>query len=441
MLKQIEDFCQEYNMLHSGDRVLVCVSGGADSMCLLHVMRALAPKYGLQVFAAHYNHNLRGAESDGDEAFVREYCEKLGIPLFVGSGDVSATAEKLRRGTEETARQMRYAFFFRTAGLEGMDRVATAHTGDDDIETVLMRLTRGTGLRGLCGIPPTRGKLIRPLLELTRADIEAYNAENGVPHREDSSNSSDDYTRNRIRHAVVPVLRELNPALSVAGMTRLLRRDEEYLDGLARAFIRENSIVDALPAPEVLALPYPVASRVIRDFCGGELTRDHVDRVLDLMRSPDPSAKLDIPGSRLRREYSTVVKGDAPARSFPPTPVILDSSVIIEGTDFTVTCEECAFSGGIYNSLTTFYIKRDKIAGKLIVRPRSSGDTLTLSGGTVSLKKIMIDRKIPRSRRDAIPVVADDSGPLAVWSLGQNVKYLPALGEPAIKIEIEERKR
>ncbi len=436
MLKKIEKFCQEYNMLPEGGSVLACVSGGTDSMCLLHVLRALAPKYDLRLYAAHYNHNLRGAESDGDEAFVREQCEKLGVPLITGSGDVAAEAARLGRGIEETARDMRYAFFFRTAGLEKIDRVATAHNCDDNLETVLLRLARGTGLRGLCGIPPVRGKLIRPLLNVTRAEIEVFNLENSVPHREDSTNLSDDYARNRVRHSVAPVLKELNPALNITPMTELLRADADYLDSLARSFL--DGADGSLDVEKLLSLPRPVAARAVRLFCNAELSRAHVEQVLRLAGSPDPSAELSLPNVKLRREYGKIVRVTEGAPAFEEIFLTLDSPVIISGTDFTVFCKECVFERGIYNSLTTFYVKRDKIVGALRARPRRTGDSLRLRGGTRSLKKLMIDKKIPRALRDKIPVIADGRGPVAVWSVGQDISYLPAPGEPAIEIKIEE---
>lgn len=437
-LKKISDFCQQYGMLSPGASVLVCVSGGTDSMCLLDVLRRLSEEVGFPLFAAHYNHNLRGAESDGDEAFVREHCEKMGVPLFVGSGDVSGRARERGAGLEETAREMRYAFFMKTAGEREIDRVATAHNADDNLETVLMRVTRGTGLRGLCGIPPLRGKLIRPLLRVSREEIEGYNLENGVPHREDSSNRSEDYTRNLLRHRVLPVLREINPAVSVTEMTRLLREDEGYLDGLAGDFLKENLSGGGLPVEKLASLPRPVASRVLRRFCGMGLSADHVEALMALVRSGGPASSLDLPGVTVRREYGVLTLGKAESATFDPVTIPLDRRGIIEVTGFHVICENIEKSAGIYNSLTSFLIKRDKIVGKLQVRPRAVGDRLTLQGkpGSRSLKKLLIDQKIPRHLRECLPVIADDSGAIAVYGLGQDISTLPALGEPAVRIEI-----
>ncbi len=439
-LKKVTGFCEQYGMLSPGAPVLVCVSGGTDSMCLLHVLHGLSEELGFPLFAAHYNHNLRGAESDADEAFVREACEKMSVPLFVGSGDVASEARRRGAGVEETARELRYAFFFRIAGENGLSRVATAHNADDDLETVLMRLARGTGLRGLCGIPPVRGRLIRPLLGVSREEIEAYNLENGVPHREDSTNERDDYTRNLLRHRVVPVLRKINPAVSVTEMTALLREDEAYLDGLARKFIEENLSEGGLPAEELRALPRPVRSRVLRRFCGAGLTGAHVAALTELLENGGTVWSLDLPGVTVRREYGSLKLGKAESAAFEPAMIPLDRRGIIDVAGFHVICEIMTAPGtGIYNSLTSFLIKRDKIVGNLKVRPRLPGDRLTLPGrpGGKSLKRLLIDGKIPRHLRDGLPVLSDDEKVLAVYGLGQDVSTLPAVGEPAVKIEIQ----
>lgn len=426
-------------MLPQGGSVLAGVSGGTDSMCLLDALHKLSGPMGFELHAAHFNHRLRGEESDGDEAFVREVCAKLGVPLHVGAGNVAAEAERRRQGIEETARDMRYAFFFRTAGELHLSRVAVAHNADDDLETVLMRLVRGTGLRGLGGIPPVRGKLIRPLLGVTRAEIEAYNRENGVAHREDSTNLEDGCVRNILRHRVVPVFKELNPALNVTAMTALLREDEAYLEGLARAFLAGQE-EGSLDTATLLALPRPVAARAVRLFCGRELESAHVEAVLALAGSADPSAKVSLPGMRLRREYGRIVAdGGEEEVSFEPFEAPLDKAVIIDEAGLVVTAEKTVLRGGIYNSLTTFPMKWDKIVGKLTVRPRQAGDAIRLGGMSRSLKKLLIDRKVPRSRRALLPVIADGRGVIAVYGVGMDRDYRPEEGDPAIIIKIEER--
>ena len=195
-------------LLPPGSKVLCAVSGGADSMCLLHM---LSQREDISLVAAHFNHQLRGEEADRDEGFVREVCEQWGIPLSVGRGDVEAFARREKLSIEEAGRTLRYTFLFRTAEEENCGLIATAHNAEDNAETLLLHLLRGSGLQGLTGISPRLHQLVRPLLTTSRREIEAYLSEYGVPHMEDSTNSNDSYTRNRVRHQLIPLLEEMNP--------------------------------------------------------------------------------------------------------------------------------------------------------------------------------------------------------------------------------------
>ncbi len=219
-----------------GARVLCAVSGGVDSIYLLYRMTELAAQRGFTVGCAHFNHGLRGAESDRDEAFVRTQCAHLGVPFYAGRGDVASVRGM---GTEGAARQLRYAFLTDCAAAHGYDWIATAHTADDNAETLLLNLARGCGLRGLTGIPPQRGKLLRPMLDTTRAEAEAYLAAHGIAHVDDSTNASDAYARNRVRHHAVPALESVNAAFvqHAADTAALLREDERFLGGLAAEFL------------------------------------------------------------------------------------------------------------------------------------------------------------------------------------------------------------
>ena len=222
--------------LSPGSALVCAVSGGADSVALLHCLRALSEELGFSLTAAHFNHCLRGEESDGDEAFVRDLCGKWGIPLTVGRGDAAKRARETGESLEEAARALRHGFLSAQPGL-----IATAHNADDQVETVLINLLRGTGLKGLCGMEPQSGRIVRPLLTVTRVEILAYLQENGLSWREDSSNFEDDALRNRLRHHVIPLFRQENPSLAatVARSTAILRRDEAHLEARRRrSFIK-----------------------------------------------------------------------------------------------------------------------------------------------------------------------------------------------------------
>ena len=221
------------NMLKKGDNVIVALSGGADSVCLLHVMKQLEEELGFSLSACHINHNLRGAESDSDSAFAESLCRRLSVPVSVFSVDVLG-AQKKHSSVEECARELRYEVFGRLAE-EKDAKIATAHNANDNAETVLLNLLRGTGLKGLCGIPAKRDYIIRPLLGVTRAEIEAFCSENALEYVTDKTNFSTDYTRNKIRLEILPKLIEINPSLlgGIARMTGNLTEDSVFLEQLA----------------------------------------------------------------------------------------------------------------------------------------------------------------------------------------------------------------
>ena len=226
MLNNLRSFNHTHRLIEKGDRIVCAVSGGADSMALLWSLYLLKEEWELELSAAHFNHHLRGGESDRDEQFVRDFCQSYGIPLYVGN----ATVKPGKKGLEAAAREARYAFLRTLPG-----KIATAHTADDNAETILLHLVRGTGLKGLGGIMPRNGNVIRPLLSVTRAQVEALLEEYCVSHIEDSSNETDQFLRNRLRHGVMPLLRQENPRIAenLSAMALRLRQDEEALSSMA----------------------------------------------------------------------------------------------------------------------------------------------------------------------------------------------------------------
>lgn len=435
--ERLESFWEKYDMLPPGSRVLCAVSGGADSVCMLHL---LSRRNDISVFCAHYNHQLRGGESDRDEAFVRSLCGDLGIECVCGRGDVSARAKEMRLGTEEAARKLRYEFLEMSAGKLGADRIATAHNADDNAETVLLNLARGTGLSGLCGIPPVRGKIIRPLLLWSREDIMAYLDKNGLEHVEDSTNGSDDYSRNRLRHHVLPVLREINSGAS-ANISRacgLLREDEAYLSGCAQSFIDEELRDGCIPVSRLMKLPESVIMRVFRKLCGPSLGENHARALLDICRGGRTHAAADIPGRRAVKDRDRLIFTAVPPGSIAERELRPGQTLEIPEAAVKIICEHGIFHGEINKTFNTFLFKSESICGRISVASRHDGDKVELQGRKCvkSLKKLFLEAGIPLDRRGLIPVLYDEKGVIAVCGFGAAQRCRPQEGDSIIKAEV-----
>lgn len=443
MRDKVLRWCQENALFAPGQTVVCAVSGGADSVTMLHLLRSLQRELGVTVSAAHFNHRLRGAESDRDEAFVRKLCADWGVPLTAASGDAAARARETGESIEEAARNLRYAFF---ASLG--QSVATAHTADDNLETILLNFLRGTGLTGLGGIPPKRDFLVRPILCCTRQEVLAYLDAHRLPHVEDSTNAADDCVRNRLRHNVLPLLKAENPSLAETALrtAQLLRQDDGFLDRLAEAALQTASAgTMAWRCDALRAEPDAVRTRAIRAMLQTihipKLSHAHIEAVDQLLFTDDPSARTSLPnGWEAQREYGRLrLARTADTDTFAPVPLSPGTSVHIPELGLVIRCE---FTKNFAKNLPgtfTFACRCDMIEPTkgLLVRPRRTGDTIRLPGGTKTLKKWFIDWKIPAARRGLVPVLADEAGVLAVYGLGQNLDRAAAEGEPAILFCIE----
>lgn len=420
--------------------MLCAVSGGADSMCLLNMLLSKREELGIELEAAHYEHGFRGEESLEDARFVEDFCREKGIYCTVEHGKVAEYARENSQGTEEAARLLRYAFLEKTAGERGCDRIATAHNADDNAETLLFNLTRGAGLDGLCGIPPVRGSIVRPLLDMTRAEIEEYLAKNGIPHREDSSNAGDDYSRNLIRHRVTPVLRELNPRFSESAFrtAELMRRDADYLDATARAFISGNFDGESLPRTALAELHPAISGRVIRILCPKSLSRSHVEAALELCRGSSLGF-LDLPGIRLSREQGRIYFGVSEHPVLSERELIPGETLSIPEAGLRIHSSFGRDGGEINDLFKTYLFKFDGICGKMFVTPRKNGDKISPAGRncTKSLKSLFNESHLTQRQRDLTPIIRDDRGVLAVCGLAVDKRIAAGEKDRVLKIQIE----
>ncbi len=454
MKAKLRTLCAQYDMLPEGAHVLCAVSGGADSMCLLHLLRAVAEDWGFTLQAAHFNHRLRGEDSLQDEEFVRTQCEAWGIPLLCERADVAAEAGKAGRGVEETARRLRYEFLERAAKQCGAGRIATAHTANDNAETMLFHLVRGAGLQGLTGIPPKRGIVVRPLLACTRDEVEEYCAKNSVPHVEDATNQDQTFTRNYLRHTVLPALKQVNPRTveHLADAAQHLRVDQDYLEERAREVAdRSCETESGLTIPtRVLRETHPaIAGRAVRILMSRAGIRSngaaaHVDAVLELCRGEDPSGRCDLPGVIVRRMYDKLVFIPSEERLETPSSAVLqqDTTTAYGATGWEIFCRKTICPEAPGKNPAHFYLASAKLQGAVLVRSRQTGDEIKLPGRPgKSLKKLFIDEKIPLTGRDRLPVLADELGVIAVAGFGPNEARLARPGEEALEVVFIKEKK
>ncbi len=428
---------RKYNMVKKGQNVTVALSGGADSVALLHCMLALKSILGISVSAAHLNHGIRGEEAERDENFCRNICQNYGVEIVCKRVNVPEAAESRGESVELCARNLRYEFFDEL----DTDLVATAHTASDTAETVLYNLARGGGIKAMAGIPRKRGRIIRPMLDITRSEVEEYCRANALEYVTDSTNLSDEYTRNRIRHSIVPRMQEINPAFeqNAARSAALIKTDADFLDALAEEKYREL-LKNGRLSLDSAKLADSLLTRVVALYLGEYAQSDdgcHIDAVADLVRqgSGIVSVKNGFEAQAARGWLWVFKREDA--------------------VDFCLELVQGINSVGRYNIEARFLgtsdikdaiivnkkllngaIDCDKIVGKLVIRNRRAGDKFCPLGRgvTKSLKNIFAEMDIPFEERDKIPMVADDRGIL--WMPGQRVAQRAAADKDSQNIVV-----
>lgn len=419
MKKRFEGFVQAVRqsaLISRGDILVVGVSGGADSVLLLHVLAALREIDEIQVYAVHVHHGIRGAEADEDAAFVQQLCGRLAVPCRVEAVDVPALAAEERITVEEAGRNVRYQCFYREMERVGANKLAVAHHRDDSAETILFNLVRGSGLKGICGIAPAQGKIIRPLLPFRRQEIEAVLLEEGYTWRTDSTNVDVRYSRNRIRHELIPYLeRELNPDTveHLTEMASVLRGIDAHMEREAENWLTQHAKPGSLPVELLKREDAALQGYLIRKRLGDlgglkDITREHVEAVRGLIKKKGTKTVCLPGGRRVRREYEEL-------RFFMENNADLQEMLPIELSFEEISVEKFEkISSDPYTKCFDY----DKINSKLCLRPRKTGDSLAVfsDGRSQSVKDYMINAKIPVGLRERIPLLV--CGDEVIWVVG-----------------------
>ncbi len=475
VLSCVRQFVRQHDLIGPGARVLAAVSGGSDSVALVHLLRDLAAAGDLQLTGlAHFNHQLRSAAVD-DEQFAAGIAASLGLPFFVDREDVAARASREHRSVEDAARVARHAFLERARVASGADVVAFGHTRDDQAETVLLRLMRGAGPRGLAGMHPRNGRSVRPLLGCRRHELRAWLAERRLPFVEDASNQDVSIPRNRVRAELLPLLASrFNTGIVdvLADQADMARVMAAWMDAMAAdlevrsvrpstaaggAMVREIDLAMLRAAP--LALQRALLWRVLTEVAGPRpIAFSHVDAALRLTEEQTAS-RIDLPGQSLERiGPSLVLRGRVagaqgrPAAgheasnlfrvslSIPGEVTLPEAGWIVTAAALAADAERAgaaAGSGGSHSGHDVAMVRRDCCGGSLIVRNRRPGDRFQPVGldGHKTLQDYFVDRKVARAERDRVPLVVDETDRI-VWVAGFGIDEAFRVTDPAQEVII-----
>lgn len=422
--------------------LIVGYSGGADSSCLLHLLVPWCRNNGVRLAALHVNHMIRGAEADSDEVFCRNVCSSLNVELFVRRADVPSYAKKHGMGLEEAAREVRYSFFDEISeiitGSPDGAAVATAHNSDDNLETVIFNLLRGSGTHGLGGIAPVRdGRFVRPLIRDSGASIREWCRENGVDYVVDSTNSDTEYTRNHIRQNIVPEMRKIchSPQNSAVRLTSLVRTDDDFIESECMKYIAGEKT--SISRETLQSLHRALSSRILRHLYNnaksGNSTIEevHISKILSMLRENPGNFTISLPGMvTVSADRHTISFGNVKADAVSE----FSSGVIFtypdDGEEFsnvmyritfsqnphknhTIDSQDNNIEENIYKLSTQALLCFDKIKGTLKIKYRESGDLYRYGGLTRKVKKLFGDKKLTSEEKSLIPIISDDEG--IVW--------------------------
>lgn len=420
---------------HIEKGTLVGLSGGADSVMLTLLLLEYKRREGIAspILAVHVNHGIRGEEAERDECFAREFARSLGIEFNLRRIDVPSLAKESGRSLEEEAREARYLCFTEIIrGRKDVFSIALGHNATDNLETVIFNMMRGSGLRGACGIPPVRDNIFRPMLYIPKADIVSTLCDGGIDFVTDSTNKDTAYTRNYIRHEIIPRLTRLAPLpeQSVTRLTRNLRCDCEYIDSAAHDFI---SACNGKPSARSLTSLHPAVlsraiSALVLEASGKALERVHITKICELL--PCGAFSYSLPGGfRFVSSCGICSVEKTEENSLPVIPIVWGINELAEySAEVQLFVGKPEISHNVYKFAIQADLSSAIIEGDLYIRSKREGDSYFYGGMTRKLKKLFVDRKISRSDRERIPVLCDDKG--IVWVAGFGVRDDGVRGEP-----------
>lgn len=392
---------KKYNMLSKGDRVLIGVSGGADSIALLEFFVSVKEKYDLDICVAHIEHGIRGEDSVNDAEFVKNYCKKLGVNFYLKTIDAPNLAKKAKMGVEEYSRMARYDFF----NTIECDKIATAHNLTDNIETLLFRLARGTGLKGACSIPAVREKIIRPFIEVSSGEIRKWCNDNNIPYRVDCTNSDSAYSRNLIRLEILPLFEKLNANYqdNIENFISDVNEDYAFIDNYVKSIYPKIVKNNEIDLPKLNELDLSIKKRILIMFFdenGYSLNRIHLQSVIDItLKSGKTQIKENVFAISAKGKIRLAKFNDLNKKDEFVTKILNIDEFKDKNIDFYCDC--------------------DKIVGNIIIRARQAGDRIKPAGRNVSktLKKLLNESAYRIEKKDKKIVVCDDLGIVGVIGL------------------------